>query len=45
MSYQIIQYLGDKRGWCRESIFRALLWLHKHAECLLEDLTTFDELS
>ena len=43
LSYQIIQYLGDKRGWCRESIFRCLLWLHKHAEMILEEYTTFDE--
>ena len=41
--YQVIQYLGDKRGWKREQIFKALLWLHKHAEMILEDYTTFDE--
>lgn len=43
LSYQMIQYLGDKRGWKREQIFKALLWLHKHAEMILEDYTTFDE--
>ena len=41
--FQVIQYLGDKRGWKRERIFEALLWLYKHAEMILEDYTTFDE--
>lgn len=41
--YSVIQYLGDKRGWKRERIFDALLWLHKHAEMLLEEYTTFPE--
>lgn len=41
--YQVIQYLGDKRGWKRERIMEALLWMHKHAEMLLEDYTTFPE--
>ena len=43
LMYQVIQYLGDKRGWTRESIFKALMWMHKHSEMLLEELTTFDE--
>lgn len=43
MMFQITQYLGDKRGWNRESVFKALVWLHKHAEMILEDYTTFDE--
>ena len=41
--YQVIQYLGDKRGWKRERIMEALKWLHKHAEMLLEDYTTMPE--
>ena len=41
--YQVIQYLGDKRGWKRESIMKALLWMHKHAEMLLDDYTTMPE--
>lgn len=41
--YQVIQFLGDKRGWKRESIFDALQWLHKHAEMILEDYTTFSD--
>lgn len=41
--FAVIQYLGDKRGWKRERIFDALQWLHKHAEMILEELTTFDE--
>ena len=40
--FAIIQFLGDKRGWKRESIFDCLLWLHKHAEMILEDYLTFD---
>ena len=41
--YQVIKYLGDKRGWKRESIMKALLWMHKHAEMLLDDYTTMPE--
>lgn len=41
--FQVIQFLGDKRGWKRERIMDALLWIHKHAEMLLEDYTTFPE--
>lgn len=41
--YSMIQFLGDKRGWTRESIFKAILWVHKHAEMINEELTTFDE--
>ena len=39
----VIQYLGDKRGWKRERIFSAIMWLQKHAVMILEDYTTFDE--
>lgn len=39
----VVQYLGDKRGWKREQIFRAILWLQKHAVMILEDYTTFPE--
>lgn len=42
--FQFIQYLGDKRGWKRERIFDAILWIHKTAECVVEDLTTFPEI-
>ena len=41
--YQMIQYLGDKRGWKRERIIEAIMWIHKHAEMLLEDYTTMPE--
>jgi len=41
--FQIIQFLGDKRGWKRESIADALRWLVKHADMMLEDYTTFKE--
>lgn len=41
--YQVIQYLGDKRGWKRERIMEAIMWMHKHAEMLLEDYTTMPE--
>ena len=41
--FQVIQYLGDKRGWKPERIFEALMWLHKHAEMMLENYTTFNE--
>lgn len=40
---QFIQFLGDKRGWRRESIFAAMQWTHKHAEMILEDYTTLKE--
>lgn len=43
MLFSVIQFLGDKRGWKRESIFRAVMWLHKHAEMIGEELTTFEE--
>lgn len=41
--YQVIQYLGDKRGWKRERIMEAITWMHKHADMLLEDYTTMPE--
>ncbi len=41
--FQIIQYLGDKRGWKRERIAEGLKWLVKHADMMLEDYTTFKE--
>lgn len=41
--YGVIQFLGDKRGWHRRSIFEAIRWLHKHSEMILENYTTFDE--
>lgn len=41
--FQMIQYLGDKRGWKRERIVEAILWIHKHAEMLLEDYTSMPE--
>ncbi len=39
----VIQYLGDKRGWKREAIFKAIQWMQKHATMILEDYTTFPE--
>ena len=36
-------YLGDKRGWKRERIFDAILWIHKHATMIIEGYTTFEE--
>ena len=41
--FQVIQFLGDKRGWKRERIMEALLWMHKHADMLLEDYTSMPE--
>ena len=41
----VIQYLGDKRGWKRERIFDAILWLNKHAVMLIEEYTTFPEVA
>lgn len=41
--FEVIQFLGDKRGWKRESIFDALQWMHKHAEMILENYTTMKE--
>lgn len=41
--FQVIQFLGDKRGWKRERIFEAILWMHKHADMLLEDYTSMPE--
>lgn len=40
--YQFAQYLGDKRGWNRYSIFRALRWMEKHANMMLENYMSFD---
>ena len=41
--FQVIQLLGDKRGWKRERIAEAVKWLVKHADMMLEDYTTFQE--
>lgn len=36
-------YLGDKRGWQPDSIYRAIKWINKFGEMLVEDLTTYKE--
>lgn len=41
--YGVVQYLGDKRGWTRESIFKAIMWLNKYAIMISEEYTTFPE--
>lgn len=42
--YGVIQYLGDKRGWRRESIFEALRWCRKHLEMMQDkDITSLEE--
>lgn len=43
LMYAVCQYLGDKRGWKRESIARAILWLHKHCMMQLKGYTTAKE--
>lgn len=40
--FQFAQFLGDKRGWNRYSIFRALRWMEKHADMMLTDYMSFD---
>lgn len=42
MMFQFAQFLGDKRGWNRHSIFRAMRWLNKHADMMIEDYMSFD---
>ena len=36
-------YLGDKRGWTRDSICKAIKWIEKYAVMINEDLTTYKE--
>ena len=36
-------YLGDKRGWTRDSIYRAIKWIEKYAVMINEDYTTYKE--